>query len=122
MQLVQVRRLTDHASILDHVTNTPRLLHKVKNEDALERYQEQTIRCYDVLEAQLRKSNGETIIPGGYTSADFHYYPWIHLHGKAGLTLDNHPLISKWYYAMSGVKEVKAAYDRIRKASEAAEL
>ncbi|OAP62040.1 hypothetical protein AYL99_04243 [Fonsecaea erecta] len=90
---------------------------KTKNEDALERYQGQTLRCYDILEGQLRKTNGATIIPGGYTSVDCHYEPWIRLHGFAGLTLDKHPLIAKWFHAFGETKEVKAAYGKIKEAA-----
>ena len=95
--------------------------HKIKNDDALERYQEQTLRCYDILEGQLQKSNGLTIIPGGYTSADCHYEPWIHLHGFAGLTLEKHPLIAKWFRTFGETNEVKAAYSRIKEAAELVE-
>ncbi|OQV07503.1 Glutathione S-transferase, domain-containing protein [Cladophialophora immunda] len=94
-----------------------RFHNKAKNEDALERYQGQTLRCYDILEGQLKKSNGETIIPGGYTSVDCHYEPWIRLHGFAGLTLDKHPLIAKWFNAFGETKEVKAAYEKIKRAA-----
>ncbi|KIW99162.1 uncharacterized protein Z519_00825 [Cladophialophora bantiana CBS 173.52] len=98
-----------------------RFHNKIKNDDALERYQAQTLRCYDILEGQLKKSNGEAIIPGGYTSVDCHYEPWIHLHGFAGLTLDKHPFIKKWFQAFGETKEVKAAYRRIKEAADQAE-
>jgi hypothetical protein len=32
--------------------------------DALQRFTEQTYRCYDVLEGQLKKTGGESILPG----------------------------------------------------------
>jgi glutathione S-transferase len=78
------------------------------------------LRCYDILERQLEKSNGKTIIPGGYTSVDCHYEPWIRLHEYAGLNLDKHPLIAKWFQAFGETKEVKAAYGRIKQAAEQA--
>ncbi|KIW80192.1 hypothetical protein Z517_06807 [Fonsecaea pedrosoi CBS 271.37] len=95
-----------------------RFHNKTKNDDALERYQAQTLRCYDILEGQLQKTDGATIIPGGYTSVDCHYEPWIRLHGFAGLTLDKHPLIAKWFQAFGETDEVKAAYRRIKEAAE----
>ncbi|KAG9734793.1 glutathione S-transferase, partial [Aureobasidium melanogenum] len=42
-------------------TNWYRHYNEVKNEDALNRYAAQTYRCYQVLEGQLKKTNGESI-------------------------------------------------------------
>ena len=46
-----------------------------KNEAALNRYVEQTDRCYSVLEGQLKKTGSESILTGGVTAVDAHYEP-----------------------------------------------
>ena len=38
----------------------------VSNPDALERYSAQTYRTYDVLEGQLKKSDGASVLSGGF--------------------------------------------------------
>ncbi|CAI7619468.1 unnamed protein product [Penicillium bialowiezense] len=85
-----------------------------KNENALERYTAQAYRCYDVLEGQLKKSDGESILPGRVTAVDYHFDPWVRGYSFAGLSLDNHPLIFKWLGLMNTREEVKEAYFRIR--------
>lgn len=90
--------------------------HPSKNEDALDRYVEQTYRCYGVLEGQLEKSGGGSVLPGGYTSADVHFYPWVYQYKFAGLSLDKYPNIAKWLNGFSEKHEVKAADERIEQA------
>ncbi|KAJ5938138.1 hypothetical protein N7454_004480, partial [Penicillium verhagenii] len=88
--------------------------HSSKNDDALERYVAQAYRCYDVLEGQLQKSEGMSILPGKITAVDFHFEPWVKQHAFAGLTLDNHPLIHKWLGLMEAREDVQEAYAKIR--------
>ncbi|CAG8068562.1 unnamed protein product [Penicillium olsonii] len=95
-------------------TNWFRHFNAEKNENALERYTAQAYRCYDVLEGQLKKSGGESIIPGRVTAVDYHFEPWVRSYSFAGLSLDNHPLIFKWLGLMNTREEVKEAYFRIR--------
>lgn len=85
----------------------------VENKDALHRYTTQTLRCYDVLEGQLQKSGGASILPGRITAVDYHYEPWVRQHGYAGIKLDRHPNIEKWLKAMGSRDEVIAAYKKI---------
>ncbi|KAI4728473.1 thioredoxin-like protein [Aureobasidium sp. EXF-10728] len=98
-------------------TNWYRHYNEVKNEDALNRYAAQTHRCYQVLEGQLKKTNGESILPGGYTAVDAHYEPWVRQHAYAQLSLDDYPMISKWLKQYGGTDEVKAAYKKIQDAT-----
>lgn len=95
---------------------TLRHYHSQKNEDALKRYIEQTYRCYGVIEGQLAKSGGESILPGKITAADVHFYPWILQYEYAGLSLDSYPNLAKWFKNMKEMKEVKAAYQKIEQA------
>lgn len=90
---------------------------EVNNEDALNRYAAQTYRCYQVLEGQLKKTDGESILPGGYTAVDAHFEPWIRQHAYAQLSLDDYPLVSKWLKKYGETEEVKAAYKKIQDAA-----
>ncbi|KAH6659400.1 glutathione S-transferase [Truncatella angustata] len=99
-------------------TNWFRHYHPSKNEDALSRYEEQTYRCYGVLERQLEKTNGDSIIPGGINAVDLHFFPWVKQYEFAGLRLDAYPHIYKWLKKMKGLEEVESAYQRIGDATK----
>ena len=89
--------------------------HSTKNDDALERYVAQTYRCYDVLEGQLQKSDGASILPSRVTAVDYHFEPWVRQHKFAGLSLDKYPYITKWLGLMDAWEEVQEAYAKIQK-------
>ena len=86
----------------------------MKNQDALNRYTEQAYRCFGVLEGQLKKSNGESVLPGRITAVDYHSEPWVRQYSFAGLSLDSYPLIQRWLAGMAGREEVKRAYVKIK--------
>lgn len=88
-----------------------------KNEDALERYTQQTYRCYEVLDGQLKKSGGSSVLPGRITTLDYHFEPWVRQYGFAGLSLGKYPNVAKWLQGMTGRQEVKAAYTKIKGAA-----
>lgn len=93
--------------------------HSQKNDDALKRYEEQALRCFGVLEGHLKGSEGDFILPGSTPSAvDLHFYPWVYQHGYAGLGLDDYPSVAKWLQSVGGLKEVKAAYEKVPKGQE----
>ncbi|KAI9851747.1 MAG: hypothetical protein M1838_002824 [Thelocarpon superellum] len=87
--------------------------HPSKNEDALTRYREQTLRTYGVLEGQLESHGGLSVLPQGFSAVDAHFIPWVKIHGFAGVDLAPYPHVSKWLEAMLAKEEVKAAYERI---------
>ena len=78
-----------------------------KNEDALARYEEQARRCFMVLEGQLKKTDGKSILEGGYSAVDIHFYPWVEEHNYAELNIDAYPLVKKWLDNMEAREEVK---------------
>ena len=94
-------------------TNWFRHYNQVKNEDALQRYVAQTYRTYDILEGQLKKSNGRSILPGGTSAVDFHFYPWVDEYKYAQLSIDEYPQIRHWLNAMGEMTHVKAAYAKL---------
>lgn len=60
---------------------------------AINRYQNETRRLYGVLETRL----GETeYLAGEYSIADIATYPWVHLHGWAGVELTDFPNLRAW--------------------------
>ena len=97
--------------------NQDRHYHSTKNDDALERYAAQTHRCYEVLEGQLQKSGGQSILPGRVTALDYHFEPWVRQYGFAGLSLEKYPNVAKWLKGMTGREEVKAAYTKVKGAA-----
>jgi glutathione S-transferase len=84
-----------------------------KNEDARKRYETQTYRCYDVLEGQLKKTDGKSIVKEGYSAVDWHFYPWVMSYAFGGLSLDKYPNIQKWLKTIAEKREVKQAYEKI---------
>ena len=102
---------------LDFADTVNRHYNATKNDDALERYAAQTYRCYDVLEGQLKKSGGESVLPGGYTAVDAHFEPWVRQHEYAQLSLDKYPTVQRWLKNFGGAEEVKAAYKKIQDAA-----
>jgi glutathione S-transferase len=88
-----------------------------KNEDALQRYSEQTERCYQVLEGQLKKSSGHSILPGRVTAVDYHFEPWLRQFEFAGLSLDKYPHVAQWLREMTGREEVQQAYIKVKGAA-----
>jgi glutathione S-transferase len=96
-------------------TNWYRHYNEVKNEDALKRYVAQTYRTYDVLEGQLKKSSGESLLETGYGAEDKHFYPWVFQHEYAGLDIAKYPMMKRWLERVGNTPEVKAAYEKIPK-------
>ncbi|KAI1384768.1 glutathione S-transferase [Hypoxylon trugodes] len=97
-------------------TNWYRYYNAVRNDDALKRYVEQTERCYSVLEGQLKKTGGESILPGGITAVDLHFEPWVRQHAYAQISLDPYPTVKKWLEKMGNLKEIQDAYKKIKEA------
>lgn len=101
-------------------TNWYRHYNATKNEDALERYVQQTYRCYDVLEGQLAATGGKSVLEKGYTAVDMHFYAWVFQYGYAQLSIDKYTNIQKWLKQVGGREAVKKAYEKIPAAEHAA--
>lgn len=70
-----------------------------------------------MIEGQLAKSNGDSILPGGVSAVDLHFEPWVRQHEFAGLSIDKYTNLSKWLKKMKGMKEVEAAYKKTQDAA-----
>ena len=66
-----------------------------------------------MLEGQLGKSGGESVLPGGFSAVDAHFYPWVNQYTYAELKLDNYPKIRKWLEVVGNRPEVKEAYEKV---------
>jgi glutathione S-transferase len=84
------------------------------NEAAVTRYVDQLHRYYGVVERQLEKTGGDSILPGGITSVDVHYEPWVRRPDYIQVSLDEYPFIQRWLRRMSNEKAVQDGYQRIR--------
>lgn len=62
---------------------------------AINRYETETRRLYQVLDQQLALS--KNFVCGDYSIADIAIFPWIMTHKAQGLTLDDYPAIKRWY-------------------------
>ena len=62
---------------------------------AIERYTNETRRLYGVVEKRL--ADREWLAAGEYTIADMSVYPWLRLHERQGMDLDDFPNLKSWY-------------------------
>jgi GST-like protein len=60
---------------------------------AIERYQRETRRLYEVLDRRLGEAQ---YLAGDYGIADIATWPWVTLHGWAGVTLDGLENLQRW--------------------------
>lgn len=92
--------------------------HPTKEPSALARYEEQTYRCYQVVENHLQQQKSDYFLKKGFTHVDAHWYSWVHISGFAGLSLEKYPLLNAWHERCSALKEVADAYATIPKGKE----
>ncbi|MBL1173815.1 glutathione S-transferase family protein [Pantanalinema sp. GBBB05] len=64
---------------------------------AIQRYEQETLRLYGVLDQQLAS---QEFICGDYSIADIATFPWVAVYDFQGLTLDNHPHLNRWFETM----------------------
>jgi glutathione S-transferase len=64
---------------------------------AIERYQKETRRLYEVLDRRLGEAE---YLAGPYSIADIAAWPWVSLHGWAGVALDDLPNLERWLRAV----------------------
>lgn len=65
---------------------------------AIERYQKETRRLYEVLETGLQ---GKDFLAGDLSIADFATYPWVRGHDWAGVSLDGLDQVQAWLGRMA---------------------
>ncbi|MBS9439243.1 GSH-dependent disulfide bond oxidoreductase [Photorhabdus noenieputensis] len=77
---------------------------------AINRYQEETKRLYQVLNTQLEK----TPYLGGqeYSIADISTYPWVRAYERQNIDLNDYPAVKKWFDAISQRPATEIAYSK----------
>ncbi|KAI4248155.1 MAG: hypothetical protein L6R42_009408 [Xanthoria sp. 1 TBL-2021] len=88
------------------------------NPDAKKRYEEQCLRCFDVLEGQLAKSDGKSVLPGGFSAVDCHFWPWLRQFDYAQLDVSMYTFFQKWFKGIGERPEVKKIDELVAKEKE----
>lgn len=65
---------------------------------AIERYQKETRRLYEVLDRRLRQAE---YLAGEYSIADIANFPWVRSHAWAGVSLDGLAALQDWLQRMA---------------------
>ena len=68
-----------------------------KNSWAIERYQRESRRLYEVLDGQLAQRD---YLAGDYSIADIAVYPWMSIHDWAGIDLAGLENLQRWFEAV----------------------
>lgn len=68
-----------------------------KIEYAIQRYQNETKRLYRVLDGRLAD---HAYLAGDYSIADIATWPWVSIHGWAGIEIDDLPHLKRWLDAV----------------------
>ncbi|KAL8979951.1 MAG: hypothetical protein Q9205_004838 [Flavoplaca limonia] len=90
----------------------------IDNPDAKKRYEEQTLRCFGVLEGQLAKTGGKSILPSGFSAVDCHFWPWLRGYGLAQLDISAFEFCGRWIREIGKRPEVKRIDEFLAKAKE----
>ncbi len=64
---------------------------------AIDRYQKETRRLYEVLDGRLKDNEW---LAGDYSIADIASWSWVHIHGWAGVELDGLDHLVRWKDAL----------------------
>ena len=64
---------------------------------AIERYHKETKRLYTVLDGRLADRE---FLAGDYSIADIATWPWVSIHGWAGVEIDDLPNLQRWVDAI----------------------
>lgn len=75
---------------------------------AINRYQKETRRLYEVLDKRLRDNE---FLAGDYSIADIATYPWIHVHDWAGIEVHDLDNLRRWIDAVGERPAVKRGMD-----------
>ncbi len=69
-----------------------------KLQGAIDRYQHETRRLYEVLDARLGQAE---FLAGDYSIADIATYPWVRVHDWAGVDVDGLDHLQRWMAAIA---------------------
>ena len=69
-----------------------------KLQGAIDRYQHETRRLYEVLDTRLGEAE---YLAGDYSIADIATYPWVRIHEWAGVSVDGLEHLQRWMNALN---------------------
>ena len=75
---------------------------------AIDRYQRETRRLFEVLDGQLQKTD---FLAGDYSIADIATYPWVRAHEWVGVSIDGLPHLDRWQNALGARPAVQRGMD-----------
>ena len=75
---------------------------------AIQRYQNETLRLYEVLDQRLAEHE---YLADEYSIADIATWPWIARHPRQRMDLHEYPNLLRWYLAIAGRPAVQRGYD-----------
>ena len=75
---------------------------------AIQRYQNETRRLYEVLDQRLAEHE---YLADEYSIADIATWPWISRHPRQRMDLHEYPNLLRWYLAIAGRPAVQRGYD-----------
>ena len=72
---------------------------------AIDRYQKETRRLYEILDARLAD---EPYLAGDYSIADVATWPWVSIHGWSGVEVEDLPNLKRWIDELAARPHVQA--------------
>jgi len=75
---------------------------------AIERYQKETARLYEILDERLKDRE---YLVDEYSIADMATWPWVRLHGWAGVSIDDLPQLQRWCETMEKRPAVQRGFE-----------
>jgi len=82
---------------------------------AIDRYQNETRRLYEVLDRRLGE---EEYLAGDYSIADIATWPWVRIHGWSGVEVEDLPHLSRWLQAVGERPAVERGFGVPQKPEE----
>ena len=77
-------------------------------EYAIKRYQKETSRLYEILDERLKDRE---YVMDEYSIADMATWPWVRLHGWAGVSIDDLPHLQRWCETMEKRPAVQRGFE-----------
>lgn len=87
-----------------------------KLQGAIDRYQHETRRLYEVLDSRLGEAE---YLAGDYSIADIATFPWVRVHDWAGVSVDGLTHLQRWIAAIDARPAVQRGLQVPLRASEA---
>jgi len=84
--------------------------HSEKLPSAIERYQNESKRIYEVIDKYLAEGNKQYLVGDRFTIADIAFYPWVKVVAYAQVDISVYTHVKQWYDRIEAHDSVKRAY------------